>query len=32
MTKAKPFPSPSLHEIIEQYSQNLCSPKNQSKV
>src|SRR5699024_412229 len=31
MTKSKPFPSPSLHEIIEQYSQNLCSPKNQSK-
>lgn len=31
MTNAKPFPSPSLHEIIEQYSQNLCSPKNQSK-
>ena len=35
MTKAKSFrqePTYHLHKIIEQYSQNLCSPKNQSMV
>ena len=32
MTKAKPFPSPSLHEIIKQCSHDLRSTRIQSKV